>query len=59
MIKFHLNASSARWAFRIPMTNLSWSDGRIVQDLLTNQEFIISGTEFILNVEPWTGLWIS
>jgi len=54
-----LNASSARRSFRIPVINLGWSDGRIVQDLLTNQEFIITGTELILNVKPWTGLWIS
>ncbi|MCK4489961.1 MAG: glycoside hydrolase family 13 protein [Anaerolineales bacterium] len=54
-----LNASSAPRAFRIPVTSLGWPDGRIVQDLLSNQEFIITGTELILNVEPWTGLWIS
>ena len=54
-----LNASSTRRSYRIPVDQLGWSDGRIVRDLLTSQEYIITGTELLLNAEPWSGYWIS
>lgn len=51
-----LNASSGRRSYRFNVEELSWRDGRIVRDLLSGEESIVSGTELNLTLEPWTAL---
>ncbi len=50
-----LNASGSRRSYRLNVEQLSWRDGRIVRDLNSNEESIVSGTELNLTLEPWTG----
>jgi glycosidase len=54
-----LNASATRRNFKIPGADLNWVDGRIINDLLSNQEFIVSGTDVNITIEPWSVLWIT
>ena len=54
-----MNASGTRRNFEIQVSDLSWKDGRIINDLLSNQEFIVAGTQVNFSVEPWSVLWIS
>ncbi|RLE00318.1 MAG: alpha-amylase [Bacteroidetes bacterium] len=54
-----LNASGARRNIIISTEDLPWSDGRIINDLLSNQEFIVAGSNVNLSVEPWEVLWIT
>lgn len=57
-ILIFLNASSTRRHFRIPVSKLGWPDGRIVRDLFLNQEYIVSGSDLVIEAEPWSGMWI-
>ncbi len=43
----------------ISTADLHWLDGRIVGDLLSNQEFIVAGTDVNITIEPWSVLWIT
>ncbi len=54
-----LNASDTSRTYKLEVGDLGWLDGRIVRDLLSNQEYIISGSELNLTLEPWNGLWIA
>ena len=58
-ILIFLNASSTRRNFRLSVDKLDWQDGRIVRDLISNQEYIVSGPELVLDAEPWRGYWIA
>lgn len=53
-----MNASSVQRSFKIPVQNLSWQDGKIVHNLLSNQEMIISRDQVVINLQPWSGAWI-
>jgi glycosidase len=53
-----LNASDTRRTLTIPVAELHWGDGRIVTDLIANQEFLVSGSDLNLSLEPWSALWI-
>ncbi len=53
-----LNASGGRRSYRLNVEGLSWRDGRIVRDLLSGEESIVSGTELSLTLEPWTAVGI-
>jgi len=37
-----MNASGTRRNFKITVSDMHWGDGRIISDLLSNQEFIVS-----------------
>jgi len=54
-----LNASGTRRNIKISAEDLNWNDGRIINDLLINQEFIVAGSDVNLSVEPWGVLWIT
>ncbi len=54
-----LNASPSRRHLRLPVKALGWRDGRIVSDLLGREEYIVSGDELIITIQPWSGLWIT
>ncbi|MFL7812219.1 MAG: glycoside hydrolase family 13 protein [Anaerolineales bacterium] len=51
-----LNASATRRTYRLNVEELSWRDGRIVRDLLSSEESIVSGTELNLTLEPWSAV---
>jgi glycosidase len=53
-----LNASGNPRNLRLSVNDLNWSDGRIVKDVFSQREFIVSGTELNLPLDPWQGYWI-
>lgn len=53
-----INASSVQRSFKITVQDLPWQDGKIVHDLLSNQEMIISRDQVVINLQPWSGAWI-
>lgn len=54
-----VNASPVRRHYKIPVDSLGWQDGRILRDLLTGEEVIVSGDRILITLEPWTGGWIA
>jgi glycosidase len=54
-----LNASGTRRNYRLSVAETGWEDGRIVNDLLSNQEFIVSGSDLNISIDPWSILWIN
>jgi len=54
-----LNAGATQRHLHIPVEKMGWRDGRIVESLLSREEFIVSGDELIITVQPWSGLWIA
>jgi glycosidase len=53
-----MNTSDAKRKYRLPVADLGWKDGRILHDLLSEKEFIVSGTEINISVDPWQGMWL-
>lgn len=53
-----LNASDARRHVKLSVSTLGWKDGRIVKDVLANQEYIVSGDELVLTLQPWSANWL-
>jgi len=53
-----LNASSSRRHLYLPVADLGWRDGHIVRDLLNHKEYLVSGDQLILTLQPWTGVWV-
>jgi glycosidase len=43
---------------RLPVSDLGWSDGRIVRNLLEYQEYIVEGDNLVIGLAPWSGAWI-
>ena len=54
-----LNFGPVRRNLQIPISDLDWEDGRIVRNLLTRSESIVSRDKLILNLEPWEAAWIA
>lgn len=54
-----INSGPVRRNMQIPISNLDWEDGRIVRNLFTREEFIVSGDKLILNLDPWEAAWIT
>ena len=54
-----MNASATRRTARLDISPLGWPDGRIVRSMLDSGEYIVSGNELALSIEPWTGLVIA
>ena len=53
-----MNASASKRHLRLPVNSLGWSDGRILSNLLGTEEFIVSGNELVVTLQPWQGVWI-
>lgn len=53
-----LNASSSRTHMQIRVDDLGWSEGRIVRDLLSGEEYDVAGDKINLNLPLWSGRWI-
>lgn len=54
-----LNASSSQQKIRLPVKDFHWADGRILRDLISHQELVVSEGEIVITAEPWSGYWIS
>jgi cyclomaltodextrinase len=54
-----INASDSRRHLKLLVSSLGWSDGRIVSDLLGSEEYIVSGEELIINLQPWSMVWVN
>jgi glycosidase len=53
-----LNASDSRRFLRLSVEELGWRDGRIVHDLLGAEEYIVSGDEVVVTLDPWSSAWL-
>ena len=53
-----LNASSRARQIEIPCIALGWSGGRVVQNLISHEKFIVNAGKLSLNLSPWSGVWI-
>jgi glycosidase len=54
-----MNAGATRRHVRFSVSDLGWKDGRIVEALLDRQEYIVSGDELSLTLDPWSARWIA
>lgn len=54
-----INASATRRHVRFPVDDLGWSDGRIVNNLLGREEYIVSGDSLAISLPAWGGVWIA
>jgi hypothetical protein len=53
-----LNAGSTLRHIRFSIKGLGWEDGRIVRNLLGQQEYIVSGESLLVSLQPWSGIWV-
>ena len=53
-----LNATSRLRKVEIPCATLGWGDGRINQNLISNEKITINSGKVSLNLSPWSGAWI-
>ncbi len=53
-----MNASASKRHLRLPVSSLGWGDGRILSNLLGTEEYIVSGDELVVTLQPWNGVWI-
>ena len=53
-----LNASGTRRKYRLTVDALDWKDGRIVRNVVSGEEMIVTGNELNLTLEPWSGIWV-
>ena len=53
-----MNASASKRHLRLPVNSLGWPDGRILCNLLGSEEYIVSGDELVVTLQPWSGVWI-
>jgi cyclomaltodextrinase / maltogenic alpha-amylase / neopullulanase len=51
-----MNTSATRRNVRIPVGDLGWKDGLIVHNLLDNGEYLVSGDDLALTINPMTGM---
>jgi neopullulanase len=52
------NASTTRKVLRVPMEKTGWRDGRIVHNLLGDEEYMVGGDDLIVPLPPNSGVWI-
>jgi cyclomaltodextrinase len=53
-----LNASSNVHTIVIPCSSLSWSDGRVVQELIRHEKITVTKSTVSIKLSPWSGAWI-
>lgn len=53
------NASGTRRQIRLNAKQVGWRDGLIVTDLLSFDQFIVSGDWLTVMLQPWSGVWLS
>ncbi len=54
-----MNFGNTRRHLRIPIQALDWSDGKIVRNLIGDGEYIVSGTELPVSLDPWSGILLA
>ncbi len=53
-----INASASKRHLRLSVKSLGWADGRILRSLLESGEYIVSGDQMVVTLQPWSGVWI-
>ncbi len=53
-----LNATSRARQLEVPCSALGWSERRLVQDLISDEKYTVSGGKLALNLSPWSGVWV-
>jgi len=53
-----LNASSSRRNLVLPVSILGWNVGRIVNNLLGKDEYLVHDDGITLSLPPWSGVWL-
>lgn len=53
------NASATRRQVRLNAGAIGWRDGLILSDLLSSQQYIVSGDALTVMLQPWSGAWLS
>jgi glycosidase len=54
-----MNVGATRRNLRLPVASLGWTDGRIVRDRLAPGEYIVSGSDLVISIAPWSGMMLS
>jgi hypothetical protein len=52
------NFSPTTRHLRVPTSELGWADGRILRNLLGQEEYIVSGNNVLISLPPWGGVWV-
>jgi glycosidase len=52
-----MNASASKHSLILPVGSLAWEDGRILHNLLGNEETIVSEDQVTVTLPPWSGGW--
>ena len=53
-----INAGPNHQHVQYPVSDLGWKDGRIVENILNGEEYLVSGEVLHLDLQPWQGCWI-
>lgn len=53
-----LNTGDSHQNYQLPVAELDWKDGRIVQNEFSGDEFIVSGSKLNISLDPWQGFWL-
>jgi len=54
-----INGSATQRNLRVPVGDLGWEDGRIVRNLLSREESIVSGDSLVIRLGAWESAWIT
>ncbi len=54
-----LNTTGRARQFDVPCASINWGNGRVVQNLMSQEKYTINGGKITLNLPPWSGTWIS
>ncbi len=53
-----MNASSRTNRIEVPCTAMGWSDGRVVQNLISHEKLTVNAGKLSFNLSPWNGVLI-
>ena len=53
------NASATRRTVRLNAKIIGWRDGQIITDLLSSQQYFVTGDEITFALQPWSGTWLT
>jgi glycosidase len=54
-----INASATRRQVRLNAHQIGWRDGLIITNLLTSEQYFVSGDSLTITLQPWSGAWLS
>ncbi len=54
-----MNASPTQRYLRVPVSDLGWTDGRILHNLLGIEEYLVSGDSLSINLPPFGSAWVT